>query len=202
MVTLNRIYTRTGDDGSTGLVGGARIRKNDPRVDAYGDVDELNCHIGICVTIANNSTEAHIRDRLVLIQNELFDLGSELATPFGAGWEGMPKTEASHVNRLESWIDELNGPLSDLKSFVLPGGTALNGQLHLARAVCRRAERAIISLNDIEQVSGHVIQYVNRLSDLLFVMSRAAAQAVGAQEFLWVPGGSRPQPRDGATKAS
>jgi len=195
MVTLNRIYTRTGDDGSTGLVGGARIRKNDPRVEAYGDVDELNCHIGICVTLATSPAESHIRERLVLIQNELFDLGSELATPFGAGWEGMPKTESSHVNRLESWIDELNEPLAELKSFVLPGGTLLNGQLHLARAVCRRAERAIIALNDIEQVSVHVIKYVNRLSDLLFVMSRAAAQAAGAQEFLWVPGGSRPQPR-------
>lgn len=195
MVTLNRIYTRTGDDGSTGLVGGARIRKNDPRVEAYGDVDELNCHIGICVTLATSPSESHIRERLVLIQNELFDLGSELATPFGAGWEGMPKTEASHVNRLETWIDELNEPLASLKSFVLPGGTPLNAQLHLARAVCRRAERAIISLNDLEKVSDHVIRYVNRLSDLLFVMSRAAAQAAGAQEFLWVPGGSRPEPR-------
>jgi len=195
MVTLNRIYTRTGDDGSTGLVGGARIRKNSPRVEAYGDIDELNCHVGICVTIATNAAESHIREMLVILQNELFDLGSELATPFGAGWEGMPKTEQSHVARLESWIDQLNDSLVDLKSFVLPGGTPLNAQLHLARAVCRRGERAILALHDVEPVSAHVLHYVNRLSDLLFVMSRAAAQAVGAQEFLWVPGGSRPQPR-------
>lgn len=195
MVTLNRIYTRTGDDGSTGLVGGARIRKNSPRVEAYGDIDELNCHIGICVTTATRPEEAHIREILVVLQNELFDLGSELATPFGAGWEGMPKTEQSHVARLEGWIDELNDSLVELKSFVLPGGTPLNAQLHLARAVCRRGERAILALNDIEPVSEHVVRYVNRLSDLLFVMSRAAAQVVGCQEFLWVPGGSRPQPR-------
>jgi cob(I)alamin adenosyltransferase len=147
------------------------------------------------VTTATRPEEAHIREILVVLQNELFDLGSELATPFGAGWEGMPKTEQSHVARLEGWIDELNDSLVELKSFVLPGGTPLNAQLHLARAVCRRGERAILALNDIEPLSEHVVRYVNRLSDLLFVMSRAAAQVVGCQEFLWVPGGSRPQPR-------
>lgn len=191
MVTLNRIYTRTGDDGSTGLVGGARIRKNAPRVDAYGDIDELNCVLGICVTIAASPTEAVIRDKLTIIQNELFDLGSELATPHGSTWDGMLKTEASHVEKLERWIDELNAPLPELKSFVLPGGTPLNAHLHLARAVCRRAERAIISLNDSDPVSEQVIHYVNRLSDLLFVMSRSAAHVAGAREFLWQPGASR-----------
>ncbi len=193
MVTLNRIYTRTGDDGSTGLVGGARTRKNSPRVEAYGDIDELNCLIGICVTLATGEREAGIRDKLQLIQNELFDLGSELATPHGSSWSGMLKTEVSHVERLERWIDELNESLPDLKSFVLPGGTLLNAHLHLARAVCRRAERAIISLDDAERLSEPVIHYVNRLSDLLFVMSRAAAQLAGASEFLWIPGASRPK---------
>lgn len=191
MVTLNRIYTRTGDDGSTGLVGGARTRKNSLRVEAYGDIDELNCLIGICVTLASSPKEAVISDKLKLIQNELFDLGSELATPHGSSWQGMLKTEASHVERLERWIDELNESLPDLKSFVLPGGTMLNSHLHLARAVCRRAERAIVSLNDAEPLSEQVLHYVNRLSDLLFVMSRAAAQIAGAAEFLWVPGASR-----------
>lgn len=192
MVTLNRIYTRTGDDGSTGLVGGARTRKNSLRVEAYGDIDELNCLVGICVTLATEPREAGIRDKLKTIQNELFDLGSELATPHGSSWQGMLKTEAAHVDRLERWIDELNAALPDLKSFVLPGGTLLNGHLHLARAVCRRAERAIVSLNDAEPLSEHVLHYVNRLSDLLFVMSRAAAQLAGASEFLWIPGASRP----------
>ncbi len=194
MVTLNRIYTRTGDDGSTGLVGGARVRKNAPRVAAYGDVDELNCLVGICVTLANHPAEMPIRERLVVIQNELFDLGAELATPFGSSFEGMPKTGSAQVGQLESWIDELNGPLLELKSFVLPGGTPLNAHLHLARAVCRRAERTILCLHEVEPVGDNVLRYVNRLSDLLFVMSRAASQSVGAQEFLWVPGGSRPTP--------
>ncbi len=193
MVTLNRIYTRTGDDGSTGLVGGARTRKNSPRVEAYGDIDELNCLIGICVTLATDAREAGIRDKLKIIQNELFDLGSELATPHGSSWQGMLKTESTHVDRLERWIDEFNEVLPDLKSFVLPGGTPLNGHLHLARAVCRRAERAIVSLNDAEPLSDQVLHYVNRLSDLLFVMSRAAAQVAGASEFLWIPGASRPK---------
>lgn len=191
MVTLNRIYTRTGDDGSTGLVGGARTRKNAARVEAYGDIDELNCALGVCVTIATSPAEAAIRDKLKIIQNELFDLGSELATPHGSSWPGMLKTEAIHVEKLERWIDELNAPLPELKSFVLPGGTLLNAHLHLARAVCRRAERAIISLDDSEPVSEQVLHYVNRLSDLLFVMSRAAAHLTGAKEFLWEPGASR-----------
>lgn len=191
MVTLNRIYTRTGDDGSTGLVGGARTRKNSSRIAVCGDIDELNCLLGICITLASSPAEASIREKLKTIQNELFDLGSELATPHGSSWQGMLKTEGSHVDRLEQWIDDLNESLPELKSFILPGGTTLNAHLHLARAVCRRAERAVVSLNDAEPVSEHVIHYVNRLSDLLFVMSRTAAQLAGAAEFLWVPGASR-----------
>ena len=193
MVTLNRIYTRTGDDGTTGLVGGARVKKNSPRVEAYGDVDELNALVGLCVTVASQPSEVAIRDKLALIQNELFDLGAELATPFGSAWEGMPKCMFSQVERLETWIDEFNDALPELKSFVLPGGTSLNAHLHLARAVCRRAERSILTLHDAEPVSEEVLRYVNRLSDLLFVMSRASVQLVGAQEVLWVPGGARPQ---------
>ncbi len=225
MVTLNRIYTRTGDQGFTGLVGGARISKTAPRVWAYGDVDELNAHLGVCRTIASQqgtprSLLSRIRGRLLWrrssssfditsslcsklaqIQNELFDIGSELATPPGGDWQGMPKTTPAHVAGLESWIDELNASLPELKSFVLPGGNLLNSHLHIARTVCRRAERSVLALKHHEEVSDLVVQYLNRLSDLLFVMSRYAALQDGATEYLWAPGispqsnGSRTSPR-------
>lgn len=192
MVTLNRIYTRTGDDGSTGLVGGARVRKDSLRVCAYGDVDELNAHLGACVTQVNQTTKPLIYDKLVTIQNELFDIGAELATPADSHWEGMLKATPEHSVRLESWIDQLNSALPTLQSFVLPGGTALAAQLHIARTVCRRAERKVITLDEHEPVSKSILQYLNRLSDLLFVMSRAVVVAEKVPEYLWVPGASRP----------
>jgi cob(I)alamin adenosyltransferase len=192
MVTLNRIYTRTGDDGTTGLVGGERVKKTSLRVCAYGDIDELNCHIGVCVTILADGSIQALHEKLITIQNELFDIGSELATPPGEAWPGLPQTTSLHVERLEKWIDELNSGLPELKSFVLPGGSPLNAHLHLARAVCRRAERAVLVLADTDPVSADILHYLNRLSDLLFVMSRSAAHAAGAQEYLWVPGGQRP----------
>jgi cob(I)alamin adenosyltransferase len=191
MVTLNKIYTRTGDDGHTGLVGGARIKKNALRVSAYGEVDELNSHIGLCVTLCTQPSEATLKDKLTSIQNELFDMGSELACPPGAAHATIPTTTAPQVDRLEQWIDEVNTPLPTLQSFVLPGGTLLNAHLHIARCVCRRAERAVLTLHDSEPVNEHVRHYLNRLSDLLFVMSRAASALSGAKEFLWVPGASR-----------
>jgi cob(I)alamin adenosyltransferase len=194
MVTLNKIYTRTGDDGHTGLVGGARIKKNALRVAAYGDVDELNSHIGLCATLCNQVQEAPLKDKLTNIQNELFDMGSELACPPGTAHVTIPTTTPAQVARLERWIDEVNDPLPSLQSFVLPGGTLLNAQLHIARCVCRRAERAVITLHDSEPVNEHVRTYLNRLSDLLFVMSRAAAALAGSKEFLWVPGASRQLP--------
>jgi len=215
MVTLNRIYTRTGDEGFTGLVGGSRISKTAPRVWAYGDIDELNAHLGMCRTLASKGsgcgvvaffirrllsrhTSSQHRDgcpaisfKLERIQNELFDLGSELATPPGSSWEGMPKTSNEQVARLESWIDELNAHLPDLKSFVLPGGAELNSALHIARTVCRRAERTVLALKHHEEVSDLVVRYLNRLSDLLFVMSRYASLQAGTKEYLWAPGGQR-----------
>jgi len=191
MVTLNKIYTRTGDDGHTGLVGGARIKKNAIRVAAYGDVDELNSHIGLCSTLCTQAQEGPLKDTLTIIQNELFDMGSELACPPGAVNSTIPTTTATQVARLEQWIDEVNAPLPALQSFVLPGGTLLNAHLHIARCVCRRAERAILTLHDVENVNEHVRHYLNRLSDLLFVMSRGAAVSEGTKEFLWVPGASR-----------
>jgi cob(I)alamin adenosyltransferase len=215
MVTLNRIYTRTGDQGFTGLVGGARISKTAPRVWAYGDVDELNAHLGICRTLASEqgglksligrlqalilrrrcsnpvSHSSSLGTKLAVIQNELFDLGSELATPPGGDWVGMPKTTPEQISKLEEWIDEFNAHLPDLKSFVLPGGNRLNAQFHIARTVCRRAERSVLALKHHEEVSDLVVVYLNRLSDLLFVMSRYAALEAGVTEYLWVPGSSR-----------
>lgn len=192
MVTLSKIYTRTGDDGLTGLVGGDRIKKNALRVCAYGDVDELNAHIGLCTTLAASAPTTSIHDKLLIIQNELFDIGSELACPAGSSSPSIPVTSAQQVTRLEQWIDELNSSLPVLQSFVLPGGTQLNAHLHIARTVCRRAERTVLSLHEVEEVNADTRHYINRLSDLLFVMSRSAAAIVGAKEFLWVPGSSRP----------
>lgn len=193
MVTLNRIYTRTGDDGTTGLVGGSRIAKTAPRVCAYGDVDELNCYIGVCATIASRLSIGAITDKLTVIQNELFDIGSELATAPGQSWPGAILARPEQSTTMEGWIDELNADLPALTSFVLPGGCDLNAQLHLARAVCRRAERSVLALRETEEVSEHVIRYLNRLSDLLFVMSRFASKALGVDEFLWAPGAGKPR---------
>lgn len=195
MVSLNKIYTCTGDDGSTGLVGGARVKKASLKVSAYGDVDELNAHLGVCRTLAASLADTTISDILSRIQNELFDVGAELATPANAHWSGMLKAGPQHVAQLESWIDALNSTLPTLSSFILPGGSILNANLHVARTVCRRAERSILALHDYEPVSGEIIRYMNRLSDLLFVMARAVLISEGLPEYLWVPGDSRPRAR-------
>jgi cob(I)alamin adenosyltransferase len=192
MVSLKKIYTRTGDDGSTGLVGGARIKKISRKVTAYGEVDELNSQLGLCHALATGNVAELISDKLVTIQNELFDIGAELATPADAHWEGMLKAGSEHVLRLEQWIDELNDPLPALRSFVLPGGSVLASSIHIARTVCRRAERSILELQEEEQVSQSIREYLNRLSDLLFVMARATLRAEGKPEYLWAPGASRP----------
>jgi len=195
MVRLNKIYTCTGDDGSTGLVGGARVKKASLKVSAYGDVDELNSHLGVCRTIAAPLLDPTIHDILTRIQNELFDIGAELATPADAHWSGMLKAGPQHVAQLESWIDSLNANLPTLTSFILPGGSLLNANLNVARTVCRRAERSILALHEYEAVSGEIIRYMNRLSDLLFVMARWVLLSEGLPEYLWVPGDSRPRPR-------
>ena len=188
MVKINKIYTRGGDKGETQLVGGTKVSKDDLRVHAYGDVDELNCLIGAARTLAVEQKKNSLSEQLAKLQNELFDLGSELATQAGQEWEGMLTIEATHILRLESWIDELVKDLPELRSFVLPGGTQLNAVLHHARCVCRRAERHVVSLGREESVSEFVLQYLNRLSDLLFAMARAESKASNAQEFLWQPG--------------
>lgn len=192
MVTLNRIYTRTGDRGSTRLATGEEVRKHDLRVEAYGSVDETNACVGLCrLHSAEDSTLDAILGR---IQNELFDLGADLATPEredrAFGFEALRILDVQ-VERLEADIDRLNEALEPLTSFILPAGTALATHLHLARTICRRAERTAVQLADQlgEQVSAAAIKYLNRLSDLFFVMARHANREAG--DVLWRPGATR-----------
>lgn len=192
MVTLNRIYTRTGDKGGTSLATGEPVRKHDLRVEAYGAVDETNATVGLCRL--HSAADPALDAMLGRIQNELFDLGADLATPERPdkplGWEALRILD-SQVERLEREIDALNEPLAPLTSFILPAGTPLATHLHLARTVCRRAERIAVRLADEpgEVVSAAAIKYLNRLSDLLFVMTRHANRVEG--DVLWTPGATR-----------
>jgi cob(I)alamin adenosyltransferase len=194
MVVLNRIYTRTGDDGTTALGTGERRKKHDLRIAAYGTVDELNACLGIARLHTRDAAE--VDAMLARIQNDLFDLGADLCTPEqskgkGPGGARLAVTDAQ-VTRLEQEIDALNADLSPLRSFVLPGGTPAAAYLHLARTVCRRGERLMVELADKpgEQVSAAALKYVNRLSDFLFVVSRFLNRK-GADDVLWVPGQNR-----------
>ncbi len=187
MVKLNRIYTRTGDDGTTGLVDGSRCPKDAPRLAAIGDVDEANCSIGAAALHAQGEMLGRIRT----IQNDLFDLGADLATPgedFAPGAMTLRIVE-SQVARLEDEIDAMNEDMAPLTSFVLPGGTALATALHMARAVTRRAERSAIAATRVAPLNPQALAYLNRLSDWLFVAARFA-NAHGRDDILWVPGGS------------
>jgi cob(I)alamin adenosyltransferase len=192
MVVLNRIYTRTGDDGTTALGTGERRKKYDLRIAAYGTVDELNAAIGLARLHAAQAPA--IDAVLARVQNDLFDLGADLCTPDkGKGSQGARLTVTDlQVGRLEQEIDAFNANLAPLRSFILPGGTPGAAYLHLARTVCRRAERLVVELADKsgESVSPAVVKYLNRLSDLLFVTSRALNNN-GAQDVLWVPGQNR-----------
>jgi cob(I)alamin adenosyltransferase len=190
MVVLNRIYTRTGDDGTTALGNGERRPKHDLRVAAYGTVDETNAAIGVARLHLSELPE--IDAMLGLIQNDLFDLGADLAVPQREGKAERLRVVASQVDRLERDIDTLNEHLAPLTSFVLPGGTPAAAYLHLARTICRRAERIMVELagRQDEPVSEAALRYMNRLSDFLFVASRAA-NGNGAGDVLWVPGQNR-----------
>jgi cob(I)alamin adenosyltransferase len=180
-VRLTRIYTRGGDGGETSLGDGSRVSKLDPLVVAFGAVDELNSLLGLA--------QVALRDaRLERIQNELFDLGADLCVPFAAE-DGRLRVTAAQVTRLEADIDAANAPLSELRSFVLPGGTEGAARLHVARAVCRRAERDVLSAAGVRGVNPLAAVYLNRLSDLLFVLARAANPP--GEEPLWRPGGDR-----------
>ena len=192
MVVLNRIYTRTGDDGSTALGNGERRPKYDLRVAAYGTVDEVNAVIGVARLHAAGNLE--LDPMLARIQNDLFDVGADLCLPDkgrGPGGARLDVTEAQ-VEWLEQQIDRLNGELELLRSFILPGGSAAAAYLHLARTVCRRAERLMVELKDRpgESVTPAAIKYVNRLSDFLFVAARFTNRK-GAADVLWVPGQNR-----------
>lgn len=192
MVTLNRIYTRTGDSGGTRLATGEEVRKHDLRVEAYGAVDETNACVGLCRL--HSASDPALDAMLGRIQNELFDLGADLATPERdgrkLGFEALRILDVQ-VERLEADIDRLNEALEPLTSFILPAGTAMSTHLHLARTVCRRAERTAVQLADQpgEAVSPAAIKYLNRLSDLLFVMARHANREAG--DVLWRPGATR-----------
>lgn len=188
MVKLNKIYTRTGDDGTTGLVDGSRTPKDDPRMAAIGDVDELNCAIGVAAL----HVEGEALRRLRTIQNDLFDLGADLATP-GESFEPGEMTlrvVPVQVKRLEDELDAMNENIPSLTSFILPGGSPAGAALHVARAVCRRTERTAVYAARTVSLNPEALRYLNRLSDYLFVMSRAE-NGNGANDILWVPGASR-----------
>jgi cob(I)alamin adenosyltransferase len=190
MVRLNKIYTRTGDDGTTGLGSGDRRRKDDLRVEAYGTVDEANAAIGLARL--SSADDKQIDAMLSAIQNDLFDLGADLSTPPSdkpLGYGPLRIVEAQ-VDRLEREIDRLNADLAPLSSFVLPGGTPAAASLHLARTIARRAERLMVALAAKEPVGAPALKYINRLSDFLFVASRYVNEKADG-EVLWVPGANR-----------
>jgi cob(I)alamin adenosyltransferase len=193
MVKLNKIYTRTGDDGTTGIVDGSRVAKSDPLMAAIGDVDEANSAIGIAAAALDPASDEAAM--LARIQNEMFDLGADLATPpdiqFGFGPHEMAlRIVPSQIARLEDEIDGMNDTLGALKSFILPGGTEAAARLHLARAVTRRAERAAVTAGATRNLNPIALNYLNRLSDHLFVLTRHLNAAAGG-DILWKPGATR-----------
>ena len=192
-VRITKVYTRTGDNGETALVGGKRVPKDSARIEAYGTIDELNSIVGLARAFNEEKLsdgEAHRFLDLVLrqIQDELFDLGSELATPPDFFQEGMYRVGEREVKKIEQLIDECQKSLEPLKSFILPGGGKLGAYLHQCRTVCRRAEREILRLSRVEELSEWPVKYVNRLSDLFFVLSRWISKQTGEEEYLWQRG--------------
>jgi cob(I)alamin adenosyltransferase len=186
MPRLTRIYTKTGDEGMTGLGGGRRVAKDSPRVRAYGTVDELNSAIGVALALGLTD---RLTSELGSIQNELFDLGSDLCWPEDDDRRArIPTVQQEHVRRLETLIDELNEVVGPLTNFLLPGGAPGAAQLHVARTICRRAEREAITLSHEEPIGELVLPYLNRLSDALFVMARFENHERGVDEPLWQPG--------------
>lgn len=183
-----RIYTRTGDRGETGLFGGGRVSKGDLRVEAYGAIDELNAVIGWTITRLADATEW--RQRLAVVQSDLFVIGSHLATPAPKGRRRKPELPAlptSRVEEFEHWIDSADAALPPLRAFILPGGTEAGAALHIARTVCRRAERDVVRLAAHEPIDPLIVRYLNRLSDLLFTAARVINHAAGAPENEWHP---------------
>ena len=183
MPRITKVYTRTGDDGTTALGAGGRVPKDSPRVEAYGTVDELNSFLGAAIAAG---LDQNLADALGGIQNDLFHLGSDLCvTEKDKAARPVPRIEARHVAALERWIDRLSEDLPPLENFVLPGGSPAAAQLHVARAVCRRAERLVVALSRKEAVGDQVVVYLNRLSDALFVMARWENRSKGVPDVLW-----------------
>lgn len=191
-IQINRVYTRSGDKGKTSLVGGQRVNKDCLKLESYGTVDELICFVGTARTLVSTKNNGltkkvstELGKSLTKIQNQLFDIGSILATPAGKSYPSMPTIKAEDSLALEAQMDEMQKSLTPLTSFVLPGGSEINAALHQCRVVCRRAERIVISLSRKEKVDLNLLKFLNRLSDLFFVMSRYAAKQAGIEEYLW-----------------
>lgn len=191
-IRITRVYTRTGDKGDTALVGGKRVPKDSGRIEAYGTLDELNASVGLARVFNGQSPAGAVRDRMEAIlkqlQNELFDLGSELATPPDAVYAGMFRVGSDQVTALEKLMDECQKDLEPLNSFILPGGGAVSAFLHQCRTVCRRAERVVVRLGREEEIGEWALRYLNRLGDLFFVLSRWIAKHSGEPEYLWERG--------------
>jgi cob(I)alamin adenosyltransferase len=192
-ISITRVYTRTGDSGTTALVGGARVAKDSPRIAAYGTIDELNAALGLARVfneerLGDGDKHVWLDGVLRRLQNQLFDLGSELATPPDAVYEGMFRVGDAEVAELEALMDECQRDLEPLKSFVLPGGGRISGFLHQCRTVCRRAEREVLALSRVEPIGEIPLRYVNRLSDVFFVLSRWVGKHLGETEYLWERG--------------
>jgi len=192
-ISITRVYTRTGDKGTTALVGGKRVPKDSPRIAAYGTIDELNSILGLARVfneerLAEGEKHRWLDEVFRRLQNQLFDLGSELATPPGADYEGMFRVGDAEVKELETLMDRCQKDLEPLKSFVLPGGGRISGFLHQCRTVCRRAEREILALSRVEPIGEAPLRYVNRLSDVFFVLSRWVGRHLGEREYLWERG--------------
>jgi len=198
-IRITRVYTRTGDDGTTALVGGRRVPKDSARIAAYGTIDELNASLGLARVfneerLAEGEGHQWLDGVLRRLQNELFDLGSELATPEDAVYEGMFRFSDQEVKALERLMDQCQKELEPLKSFILPGGGRISGFLHQCRTICRRAELEILALSREEPLNPCILKYVNRLSDLFFVLSRWVGKRLGESEYLWERG-LQPRPR-------
>lgn len=194
-VNITRVYTRSGDQGETALVGRVRISKGSQKLSAYGSIDELNTFVGMARTILISDLggmpaekRSEMDAMLLRIQNELFDVGSILATPAGKDYDGMPVIIPEQITDLEKLMDKFQEDLEALRSFTLPGGSFANASLHQCRSVCRRAEREMVRLSQEEELRPNILKYVNRLSDLFFVLSRHVAKLAGVPETLWDTG--------------
>ena len=187
-ITINTVYTRKGDKGLTSLIGGEKVKKNSNRINGFGDIDELNATVGLCNVLLESSSkqiEIELSGVLIHVQNDLFNLGNMLATPSDHILNDMPQITKDSIIYLEKKIDFFNNHLNPLSSFVLPGGSELSARLHLSRTICRRCERSILSIVESEKLDFIIIEYLNRLSDLFFILSRYANKIFSKNELLW-----------------